>query len=114
MILGRSTVQWSALISSTLSFALLVIGLVSPAPEGIADEATVILPALGVLIGGYIAFLANTQTTPISDPVLAAGTTVKVQGTEDTVLVQPTPPGPVGFEGASDAGVDDEFGADDL
>lgn len=96
MILGRSTVQWTALISSTLAFIQLLIQLALPAW---ADEAGIILPALGILLGVYIAFLANTQTTPVKDPVLPVDTVVSVQGTEDKVVIQPSPPGPVGVEG---------------
>jgi uncharacterized membrane protein YgaE (UPF0421/DUF939 family) len=79
MILGRSTVQWTALITSTLAFAQIIIQLALP---DFADEAAIILPALGVLLGIYIAFLANTQTTPTSDPVLPAGTVGKIEDTE--------------------------------
>ena len=85
MILGRSTVQWTALISSTLAFVQLVLQLAKPEW---ADEAAIILPALGVVLGGYIAFLAQTATTPMKDPILPSGTTVSVQGTEDKVLIQ--------------------------
>lgn len=101
MILGRSTVQWTALIATTLSFVQIVIQLALPAWS---DEAAIVLPALGILLGGYIAFLANTQTTPTSDPRLPAGAVVTVlddkgKATPDTVEIQPTPPGPVGTSG---------------
>jgi hypothetical protein len=51
--------------------------------------------------------LTQRQTTPVANPTLPANTEVKVQGTEDTVVVQPTPPGPTGIEGgaAEDGGV---------
>ena len=100
MILGRSTVQWTALIATTLSFVQIVIQLAVP---DWSDEAAIVLPALGILLGGYIAFLSNTQTTPTSDPRLAPGTVVTVTDsagnpTADKVEIQPTPPGPAGFE----------------
>lgn len=84
MILGRSTVQWTALISAGLGLLQLVIQLTMPQ---LSDEAAVILPALGVFLGVFIAFLANTSTTPVSDPILPSGTTVTVQDTSEKVTI---------------------------
>lgn len=36
--------------------------------------------------------LTMRQTTPVANARLPAGTTVKVQGSDDTVQIQPTPP----------------------
>lgn len=96
MILGRSTVQWTALITAAG-------GLIQLLAVTVAHlDATLVATITGAAItflGVFIAFLANTQTTPIKDPILPSGTTVSVQGTEDKVLIQPTPPGPQGVEG---------------
>ena len=34
-----------------------------------------------------------------ANPTLAAGTSVKVEGSEDSVIVEKSPPGPTGVEG---------------
>ena len=96
MILGRSTPQWLGLITAAGSLAQLLI--VQFVPDADPTAVATVVGAVGVFLGAFIAFLANTQTTPISDPVLQAGTSVRVQGTTDTVTIQPTPPGPTGHE----------------
>ena len=94
MILGRSTPQWLGLIAAGASLAQIVI--VQVVPDADPVVVATVIGAVGAFLGAFIAFLANTQTTPISDPVLQAGTSVRVQGTTDTVTIQPTPPGPTG------------------
>jgi hypothetical protein len=49
--------------------------------------------------------LTQRQVTPVSHPTLPANTEVKVEGTEDSVVIQPTPPGPEGVEGGADGAV---------
>lgn len=83
MILGRNTMQWMGLIGAVLGFIQLVIGVVSP---DMADEATIILGGLGVLLGSFVAFLANTSTTPTADPQLKEGTMVRVTDESGTVV----------------------------
>ena len=101
MILGRSTVQWTALIAAAAGLAqVLAVTLTTLDPTVVAT----ILGATTLFLGSFIAFLANTQTTPISDPRLKVGTEVSVltsagQKTNDTVTIQPTPPGPTGHDG---------------
>lgn len=97
MILGRSTPQWLGLITAAGSLAQLLIVQLIPDVDPVV--VATIIGALGTFLGAFIAFLANTATTPISDPILPSGTSVKVQGTSDTVIVQPTPPGPIGGDG---------------
>jgi hypothetical protein len=48
--------------------------------------------------------LTQRQVTPVANPTLPADSVVKVQGTEDSVVIAPTPPGPTGIEG--DAGTE--------
>jgi hypothetical protein len=67
-------------------------------------------PALQTAIiafGNSIIFLSmvtflNQRTTSSSAPVVEAGTEVAIRGSSDTVIAQPTPPGPEGIEGGSD------------
>lgn len=93
MILGRSTIQWTGLI--TAGVMLLQVLIVSLVPE--ADPATVatVLGAIGGFLGVLIAFVANTSTTPVSDPQLKVGTSVRVTDDTGTVIGHaqvPTPP----------------------
>lgn len=71
--------------------------------------AAVFIPGLEVAVQGLIiafgnalialgvAVWLNARTTSSTSPILEAQTEVRVQGTDDTVIVQPTPPGPVGI-----------------
>lgn len=101
MILGRSTVQWTALITATLDFILVVIGVMF---VDLVGPATILLSGLGGLLGVYILFLANTSTTPTGDPQLKAGTMVRVTDDSGTVIGHepvPTPPMPAMEGGAA-------------
>jgi hypothetical protein len=99
MILGRSTVQWTALITAAAGLAqVLAVTLTTLDPTTVAT----ILGSAVAFLSVFIAFLANTQTTPTSDPRLEVGSEVAVlshgQLTGDKVVVAPTPPGPVGID----------------
>lgn len=100
MILGRSTPQWLGLITAAGSLAQVLTVQFVPGADPVV-VATVV-GAVGLFLGAFIAFLANTATTPIGDPILPADTVVRVQGTKDTVTIQPTPPGPTGDEDAEE------------
>ena len=76
MFLGRSTPQWLALISA-LAGTTQVIVLVA-APQFDPVQVGIVIGGITTGLGAVIAFLANTATTPISDPRLPAGTTVEV------------------------------------
>lgn len=99
MILGRSTPQWVGLITAAGALAQVII--VQVVPNVDATLVATIIGSVVAFLGVFIAFLANTQTTPIKDPILAAGTTVTVKDTSDTVVIAPTPPGPTGVEGGA-------------
>lgn len=45
------------------------------------------------------AIYAMLKSTPVSNPTLPPGSVVNVQGSEDKVEIQPTPPGPAAIEG---------------
>lgn len=84
MILGRSTVQWMGLISALTG--LLQIVLPTLFPDLDARTLAVILGAVASFLGVFIAFLANTSTTPVNDPQLKAGTMVRVTDEAGTVI----------------------------
>ena len=83
MILGRNTQQWLGLISATLSFVQLLIGVMAPE---LADKSAIVLGGLGILLGSFVAFVANTHTTPVADPQLKEGTMVRVTDAGGTVV----------------------------
>ena len=57
--------------------------------------------AINIALVAVLGLFARQASTPTSAPTLKQGTEVHVQGTEDTVIVQPTPPGPEGVEGGA-------------
>ena len=66
------------------------------------ETAQIAIIAFGnAVIGLGTAVWLNQRTTSNTSPVLPANTTVAVEGTSDTVVVQPTPPGPTGTEGGA-------------
>jgi hypothetical protein len=94
MILGRSTIQWTGLITAAAS--LLQVLLVTIWGVDPVVTATV-LGAVTLFLGVVIAFIANTSTTPVHDPKLKAGTMVQVTDDAGTVIGHqpvPTPPPP--------------------
>lgn len=63
----------------------------------IEQAGVVVLSAFIMGAAGFaVAIFLNRTTTSTSSPVLTAGTTVGVQGSDDTVTIQRTPPGPTG------------------
>ena len=81
---------------------------------GLFTATPAALPFLGTLLpwqatfiavglpGVFIALLTlfvRQASTPTAAPTLPEGAEVTVQGTTDTVIVAPTPPGPIGIEG---------------
>lgn len=101
MILGRSTPQWLGLITAAGSLAQVLIVQFLPGADPVV-VATVI-GAIGLFLGAFIAFLANTSTTPSDDPQLKAGTPIRVTDDNGAIIghvTTPTPPtmpgGPAG------------------
>lgn len=84
MILGRSTVQWMGLISALTGLLQVVLPTLFPNID--AGVLAVVLGAVTSFLGVFIAFLANTSTTPVADPQLKAGTMVRVTDDEGTVV----------------------------
>lgn len=86
-ILTKEPVVIAGAVRSVL-FVLVLMSLVVLDEKQLAGIAL----ALEVVLGLF----ARQASTPVSSPTLAAGTEVSVKGSDDTVIVQPTPPGPEG------------------
>jgi hypothetical protein len=50
-------------------------------------------------LSALLTLFVRQVSTPTAAPILAEGAEVTVKGTTDTVIVAPTPPGPIGIEG---------------
>ena len=74
MILGRNTVQWMSLITAAGGLAQLFAVMFGYDPVLVAT----IIGGLVTFLGVFVAFVANTSTTPTKDPVLREGTNVTV------------------------------------
>lgn len=99
MILGRSTVQWTSLISAAGGLSLVLIVNLFRDVDPIV--AATVIGSVVTFLGVFVAFLANTQTTLTKDPQLEQGTLVRVTNATGTVIgheAVPTPalpePGP--------------------
>lgn len=55
--------------------------------------------AINIALIAVLGLFVRQSTTPTAAPTLPAQTEVSVKGTSDTVVIQPTPPGPIGYEG---------------
>jgi uncharacterized membrane protein len=84
MILGRSTPQWLSLLTAAGGLAQLLI--VTMVPNVDATLVATIIGAIITFLGTFLAFLANTATTPTADPQLKAGTMVRVTDEAGTVV----------------------------
>lgn len=92
--LQREPVAIAGALRSILWLAVLLgwVALDEAALAGIALTAEVVL-----------GLFARNATTPTAAPTLPRGTEVAVEGSNDTVEIQPSPPGPVGIpEGQAD------------
>lgn len=59
------------------------------------------LAAINTALVAVLTLFVRQSSTSTAAPKLEAGTEVTVKGTTDTVVVQPTPPGPTGIEGGA-------------
>ena len=84
MILGRSTVQWTALVAALSGFLQVIVPILAPDLD--ATVVSTILGAATLFLGVFIAFLANTSTTPTGDPQLKAGTMVRITDDAGTMI----------------------------
>lgn len=100
MFLGRSTIQWTGLLSTLASTIQVLVVTLIPSVDPV--QVAIILGALTGFLGVLIAFIANTSTTPTADPQLKAGTMVRVTDESGTMIghapieapVQPAEPKP--------------------
>lgn len=92
MILGRSTPQWVSLIAAAT--ALLQVLIVTLVPGADPAQVAIILGSVSAFLGAFLAFLANTATTPTADPQLKAGTMVRVTDEAGTVIGHTPVPAP--------------------
>ena len=60
------------------------------------------LSAVNIALIAVLTLFVRQTSTSLSSPTLKANTEVSVKGTSDTVVIQPTPPGPTGVEGGAD------------
>lgn len=97
--MNQQPVAVGAAIAGVISTAVALAAVLWPDRLSPDMQAAIIAFANAVIVAAA-AVWAATKVTPVASPTLPTGTSVKVQGTEDTVLIQPTPPGPVGVEGS--------------
>ena len=107
MIFGRQPAFWIGLIVTIVLGIVRTLageGLISDAATGQVTSAVNAIGELALLVAPLVTgLLIQPNVTPVAAPKLPANTEVMVQGTNDTVVIQPTPPGPVGIEdGAAD------------
>ena len=57
--------------------------------------------AINIALIAVLGLFVRQTSTSTADPTLKAGTTVNVQGSEDKVVIETSPPGPVGVEGGT-------------
>lgn len=105
MILGRNTQIWLGAISGTLAFIQLMIVVLVPGIDPVV--VATLIGGANVAIGGWIAVLANTSTTPVQDPQLKAGTMTRITDETGTVIGHAPVPDPRD-EPANDDPLDDD------
>lgn len=103
MFLGRSTVQWTALISAAVSALQILIPIWLPNVDPVAVATT--LGTIGIFLGVLIAFIANTSTTPTGDPQLKAGTMIRVTDAAGVMVGHTPVPDPSAPPGPAPADV---------
>jgi hypothetical protein len=101
LVLSAITLSAEPLAAAVIQ---LVVALgVAMSPELQDALITVVRIVAQILVSaGVVQFAANLQkaaVTPVANPTLPAGSVVKVEGSEDQVEIQPSPPGPVAIEG---------------
>ncbi|MEO7667152.1 MAG: hypothetical protein ABIU97_08990 [Dehalococcoidia bacterium] len=88
----REPAAVSAAVIAVLNL-LQILGVVSLTADAVS--------ALNIALVAVLGLFVRQNSTSTASPTLARGSEVTVQGTSDTVIVQPSPPGPVGIEGGA-------------
>ena len=108
MIFGRQPAFWIGLIVTLVLGVVRTLageGLISDAATGQLTNAVNAVGELLLLVAPLVTgMLIQPNVTPVAAPKLPAGTEVMVQDSSDTVIIQPTPPGPTGVEDGADTG----------
>lgn len=94
MFLGRSTPQWLALISTIAGAVQTLIILAVPSLD--PAQVALALGAITTVLGAILLFLTNTATTPVKDPQLQVGTSIRVTDAGGTVIGSAPVPSPEG------------------
>lgn len=84
MILGRSTVQWTSLITAAGAMIQVVIVQLVPTLDPVV--VATLIGSTVVFLGFFIAFLANTETTPSKSPQLVEGTPIQVTDAKGAII----------------------------
>lgn len=104
-IFGRQPAFWIGLIVTIILGVIRTLageGLISEAAQGSITNAVEAAKELLLLLAPLLTgMLIKPTVTPTNAPVLKEGTSVTVQGSEDTVIVAKTPPGPIGVDGST-------------
>lgn len=98
MFLGRSTPQWLGLITALTGVLQIVMPVVFPSIDPV--QLVVVLGAITTGLGALIAFIANTSTTPVADPQLKVGTSIRVTDESGTLIGHSAVPTPSKESGA--------------
>lgn len=95
--MNHQPVAVGAAIAGVVSTAVALAAVLWPERLSPELQASIIAFANAVIVAAAAVWAAS-RVTPVSNPTLPSGTSVRVQGTEDKVLIAPTPPGPVGID----------------
>ena len=90
MILGREPVAIAGVVAIAINLAI------SFGLNWSAEQVSLV----NAFVVGVLFLIARQNSTPVHDPLVEQGTEVHMRGTDDTVVVRPTPPGPVVGEDA--------------
>lgn len=99
--MNQQPVAVGAAIAGVVSTAVALAAVLWPDRLSPELQAAIIAFANATIVAAAAVWAAS-RVTPVANPTLPAGTSVSVQGTEDKVVIAPTPPGPTGIEGEHD------------
>lgn len=98
MFLGRSTPQWLGLITAITGALQIAMPVLFPGIDPV--QLTVVLGAITTILGALIAFIANTYTTPVNDPQLKVGQSIRTTDESGAVIGHTNVPTPKMESGA--------------
>lgn len=95
--MNREPVTVSVAVGGVLTTGVALAAVLWPHRLDPALQAAIIAFGNAVILALATLF-ARARSTPVASPRLPEGSAVRVEGTDDTVIVKPTPPGPVGVD----------------